>query len=596
MNGPAHGQRPSALFEAFLPGTEGRSFRFDGLERVLAATTPAAVPGVLAEVERAVAGGRHAAGFVGYEAAPGLDPALPASRRHPGWPLAWFGIFAERVPVAPGVTGVPGGCRLLAPVPVWDAARYTVAFQAVKAYIAAGDSYQVNLTFRQRFRFHGEPFALYRQLCAAQPAAFCAWLDLGNGRADASASPELFFARRGAQITMRPMKGTAARGTGAADDARRRRQLGASPKERAENLMIVDLVRNDLGRVAATGSVSVPELFAVESYPTLHQMTSTVTARLRDGVGLAEIFRALFPCGSVTGAPKRRSMAIIDELEEGTRGLYCGAIGFVSPGDEAVFNVAIRTALLDLRRGEGELGVGSGVTADAEAAAEYRECLGKAAFLAHGAEPLQLVETLRWEAGRGYALLERHLRRLEVSAAALGFDCAADTVRSALLAAAPGGGQHTVRLRLAADGTVAITTAPLASRPPAAGPATVALAAAPVDSREPLLYHKTTWRPWYDGVLDRYPGCVDVLFCNRRGEVTEGTIHNLVVERDDRLLTPPVASGLLPGTLRGELLATGVLEEAVIRREELSAAGRMWLINSVRGWRRVKLLAEGDGC
>jgi len=587
-------ERPLALFESFLPGQEGRSFRFDGLERVLAAVTPGEVLPLLAEVEQAVAAGRHAAGYVSYEAAPDLDSALTTHPRS-SLPLACFGIFAERVAVEAGTTTVPGACRLASFPSAWDAETYAQAFRRVKEYIAAGDSYQVNLTFRQRFRFTGEPFALYRQLCTAQPASFCAWLDLGNF-AVASASPELFFTRRGHEIVMRPMKGTAPRGTDEADDRQRREALAASPKEQAENLMIVDLVRNDLGRVAVTGSVHVPVLFAVESYPTLHQMTSTVTARLRDDTSLADLFRALFPCGSVTGAPKRRSMAIIRELEEEPRGLYCGALGFVSPGDEAVFSVAIRTAVLDLARGAGELGIGSGVIADAGVVAEYRECLDKAAFLTEGAEPLQLVETLPWEPGRGCLLAERHLRRLATSAADLGFRRDPDAVTRQLQSAAPqAGGRHKVRLLLAGNGDVTITTEPLVPRGTGAALARVALANKRIDSREPLLRHKTTWRPWYDGVLPQHPGCLDVLFCNERGELTEGTLHNLVVESNGRLVTPPVACGLLPGTLRQDLLARGVLVEEVIRRQELFAARRLWLINSVRGWRRVVIEPDGNG-
>jgi len=580
--------RPPALFESFLPGADGRSFRFDGLERVLVAEHPEEVPELLEAVERAVAAGRHAAGFIGYEAAPGFDPALSTHSRGL-LPLAWFGIFTERIVVEAGNTMAAGACRWSTPESFWDEETYTKAFHTVKEYIAAGDSYQVNLTFRQSFRFAGEPFTFYRRLCAAQPTAFCAWLDLGD-QAIASASPELFFARHGEEIIMRPMKGTAPRGLDESADRRHREQLVASPKERAENLMIVDLVRNDLGRFATTGSVQVPELFAVESYPTLHQMTSTVAARLGTDTGLIDIFRALFPCGSVTGAPKRRSMAIIRELEEWPRDPYCGALGFVSPGGEAVFSVAIRTAILDLTRGRGELGIGSGVTADAEAVAEYRECLDKSRFLTREAEPLRLVETLLWQGDRGYVLLDRHLERLTASAAALGFTCDPAEVCRQLRSVAPkGNGRYKVRLLLAEDGAIDVTVASLAKSGNGPTPAKVMLAAMPIDAREPLLRHKTTWRPWYDGILDQHPGCCDVLFCNTHDEVTEGTIHNLVVELDGRLLTPPVACGLLPGTLRQDLLARGILREAVIRREELLSARRLWLINSVRGWRPVLL-------
>jgi para-aminobenzoate synthetase/4-amino-4-deoxychorismate lyase len=354
--------------------------------------------------------------------------------------------------------------------------------------------------------------------------------------------------------------------------------------------MIVDLVRNDLGRVAVIGSVNVPALFAVESYPTLHQMTSTVTARLRDDVSLTDIFRAIFPCGSVTGAPKRRSMAIIRELEQTPRGPYCGALGFVSPGGEAVFSVAIRTAVLDLTRSTGTLGIGSGVTADAEADAEYRECIDKAAFLTGHAEPLRLVESLLWESERGYLLLERHLQRLAASAAELGFCCDPDKVMRHLQAAPHfTTGRYKVRLLLSDDGAVTINAVQLESRAYATAISKVGLATQRIDSREPLLHHKTTWRPWYDGMLDRHPGCCDVLFCNERDEVTEGTLHNLVMEKDGRLVTPPVTCGLLPGTLRQELLDRCILVEEVIHRPELFSARRLWLINSVRGWRGVSL-------
>ncbi len=581
---------PLALFESFLPGPQGRSFRFDSLVRILIAASPAEVLPLLAEVEQATIGGLHAAGFVSYEAAPGLDPTL--ATYPPGdLPLVWFALFRERHEVEPGTISLPTTERLLQPRPSWDAGRYAQAFATVQGYIAAGDSYQVNLTFEEHFRFSGDPFGFYRRLCAAQPAAFCAWLDLGD-HAIASASPELFFARHGDSLVMRPMKGTALRGSDPIEDQHRRRHLADSPKERAENLMIVDLVRNDLGRIATTGSVAVPKLFAVESYPTLHQMTSTVTANILPDTGVGEIFRALFPCGSVTGAPKRRSIAIIEELESRPRGVYCGAIGFVSPGDEMVFNVAIRTALLDRRHGCGTLGIGSGVTADAVASAEYRECLDKARFLTQQAESLALVETLRWEPGKGFLLLERHLRRLASSARCLDFPCDVRLLTRKLHAAV-GDQQHhcKVRLLLATDGTTTVSVDRLPVPARQSTPPQVTLATTVIDRHEPLLYHKTTWRPWYAEVLQDYPGCLDVLFCNAQDEVTEGTFHNLVVEKAGRLVTPPVACGLLPGTLREELLERGILTEEPVTRMELLSAPRLWLINSVRGWRRVVLRA-----
>jgi len=545
---------------------------------------------VLTAVEEAVMQGFHAAGFVSYEAASGINPTLPGREPVAGLPLAWFGIFRERIE-GDGYGGADwvdsfasvDGERVLSVA----ADCYTAAVAAIHAAIARGESYQVNYTLRQRFRVAGDPFALYRQLAAAQRAPFCSWLDTGDRRI-LSASPELFFARRGPDILMRPMKGTAPRAPEAAADRAVARTLQESVKERAENLMIVDLVRNDLGTIAETGSVRVESLFDGERYPTVHHLTSTVAARLKSGTTLPDLFAALFPCGSVTGAPKRRTMELIAELEPEPRGVYCGAIGFVSPGEEAVFSVAIRTLVVD-GEGQAELGLGSGITWDARAEAEYAECLAKGRFIDLSPREFRLIEALLCRDG-GYPLLDRHLARLSASADYFGFRCDLAASRAALDAAGRSlRGKHKVRLLLARDGRLGITSEPLG--PDRSSPLRVAMAEVPVDSRDCMRYHKTERREPLDDARRRHPEADEVLFVNERGELTEGSYHNLVVRLDGRLLTPALACGLLPGVLRAELLEREVIAETVLTPQDLRRADSLWLINSVRSWRFAFLVS-----
>lgn len=595
---------PTVLLESFSPDKECRSFRFDGLESVVIARTAGQVIPALQAVERAVGQGRHAAGFVAYEAASSLNSDLSALE--PGdLPLVWFGIFTQRNECIPGAKPESMGEYSISPPESGiDQTEYANAIHAIHAAISRGETYQVNYTIRQRFGFSGDPSALYRHICLNQQASFCAWIDTGSHRM-LSASPELFFSLKDGLLTMRPMKGTAPRLTSPKADRLQREQLIASPKERVENLMIVDLVRNDLARIAETGSVTVPTLFEVESYPTVHQMTSTVTARLRPGAGIIDIFRALFPCGSVTGAPKRRTMEIIRNLEQGPRGIYCGAIGYISPGSEAVFSVAIRTVVLDMAAKTGELGIGGGITWDSEAAAEYRECLDKGAFLRREPPGFSLIESLRHDRD-GYVLLERHLRRLAESAAYFGFPLNSNDLCDRLeMLGREWEGCHKVRVLLSKDGAVKLEAEPVSEpfgQPPrphpegertkndSAGPiALIALADRRVDSSNPFLYHKTTRRELYDEERRRHPGCIDVVFLNERGEVTEGSHNNIVISRAGELLTPALACGLLPGVLREELLAAGVIREAVLTPAELISSEKIWLINSVRGWRECRI-------
>jgi para-aminobenzoate synthetase/4-amino-4-deoxychorismate lyase len=588
---------------------------------VLAAQRLEAVRPLLAEAAaRVEAEGLWAVGFLAYEAAPAFDPAL-AARPAPvdGIPLLWLAMCAEpRRTAAPFASdgaapgGLPGcpkegdpGFRAGPWTPSLDDAGYRRAVASIRQAIARGDTYQVNLTYRLTAPFAGDPRGFFRHLLAAQGGRHGAYLDTGRFVV-CSASPELFFELDGRRLTARPMKGTARRGLWAADDRERAGRLHGSAKERAENLMIVDMLRNDLGRVALPGTVAVPELLAVERYPTVLQMTSTVTAE--SDAPVEEIVAALFPCASVTGAPKPSTTAIIAGLEDTPRGVYTGAVGYLAPGRRARFNVAIRTAVVDRERGEAVYGVGGGVLWDSDAAAERRECELKARVVTApprtGLRPaeFELLETLRFDPQTGWALLPEHLERLGGSAEYFGFACDPVGVerRLAELAAelrgaasssaqAPAGSEFRVRLRLARDGMVALDAEPLSAAP--AGPLRLGVAPAPVDPDDPFLYHKTTRREVYERALAARPGCDDVMLWNPAGEATESTVANLVVRADGGWATPPLAAGLLPGTARARLLAEGLLCERRLPLAGLAEA-EIWLVNSVRGWRRAELTPE----
>jgi len=389
------------------------------------------------------------------------------------------------------------------------------------------------------------------------------------------------------------MKGTAARGTTPEQDATRRAWLRGDEKSRAENLMIVDLLRNDLSRVTEIGSVRVPNLFSIETYPTVHQMTSTVSGRLRPGVGVVDLIRALFPCGSVTGAPKVRAMEIIRELEPAPRGIYTGAIGAAGPDGNAAFNVAIRTLVLG-RDGRSEMGIGSGIVHDSDAAAEFEECLLKAHFLGRPLASFELIETLRWNSADGFYLRELHLARLAASAAHFAFDYDPEGAHRTLTTCVEeleGDGPFRIRLVLDAGGRMRATATPLAP-PSTKAVYYFALSELRIDSSDDFLYHKSTRREVYEVELARLAavtGCDEVIFRNEHGELTEGSRTNLFIERAGRLLTPPVACGLLDGTLRQALFndPRTAIEESILFSDDLATADRVFLGNSVHGLMRA---------
>ncbi|HEY6089913.1 MAG TPA: aminodeoxychorismate synthase component I [Gemmatimonadaceae bacterium] len=581
------GAIPVAHFESFAEGRGwSASFR-EPLEQHAAYALDEVVP-LLRYAEAATRKGSWVTVALSYESAPAFDSALhvpPSSE----FPLAWIGVFdAPSVPDPDAILSRP--FMIAEWEPQLGRREYQDAIRSIRRYIEEGDTYQVNFTFPMRGNLSGDSWSCFRALAQSQGAAYSAYLDIGSHRI-LSFSPELFVERRGNKLVTRPMKGTLARGRWTEEDAERVAQLRASAKDRAENVMIVDLMRSDLGKVAETGSVEVSELFAVERLSRVLQMTSTISAVQRAGTSIVDILRALFPCGSVTGAPKARSMGIIQELERQPRGIYTGAIGMMSPNGDAVFSVPIRTLAVNATNSVATFGVGGAITWDSTTDGEYEECRLKAKFLTNPWTDFDLLETILLADG-SYSLLDRHLARARESAQYFGFRWNEAEVASALdeVAASHPLGRWRIRLIVARDGKPGIETRPLDE--PRAGPVAVNFAMNAVDDRDPLLFHKTTARSRYEVELARCQPCDDVIFWNSRGEVTESTIANVVVFSDGKHWTPPREAGLLAGTLRDELIAKGELSERTITKEELAAAGSFALINSVRGWMRAELVPE----
>ena len=591
--------------------------------RVLQEVWPA-----LERIRAATEAGRYGAGFIAYEAAPAFDPAFRVHQPVRDMPLLWFGIYDAPEPLEDLPPFGPEGYRLGPWQSMMSPEDYARRIAAIREAIAAGDTYQVNFTYPLTASFEGDPWALFHMLHRAQGGRHSAFVQTGS-HAVVSASPELFFTQQGDELLTRPMKGTAERGRWWQEDEACADRLKASPKERAENVMIVDLLRNDLGRVARTGSVEAGPLFEVERYETVLQMVSTIRARTA-GDPTATL-AALFPCGSITGAPKIRTMEIIKELEVGPRGVYTGTIGWMGPGRRAWFNVAIRTVQIDLTRGQAAFGVGGGVTWDSSPQGEYEECRTKARLLQKPRPEFESLETMRWEPGEGYFLLDRHLARLLESACYFRFSVDAEEVRKRLagLAGTFGNTPQRVRLLVNERGDVRLEAWPieLASGPDRfskdfsghrakkgdwlkrsgclspffaalfpgtdLAPVPVALAAEPIDSQDPFLFNKTTHRAVYERARrsrPELPEIEDVILWNERGELTESTVANLMVDLGGERWTPPRECGLLAGTMRAELIGRGQLRERIIHKDELGHAQGIWLINSVSGMRPARLV------
>jgi len=562
-------------FAAVAAGAAPLRCAFGPPRETLVAQRPEQVAPLLDAVQAAARQGRWCVGALRYEAAAAFDPALAV---HPAdGPLAWFGVHDAPLPWPEDLPA--GGAQAQ-----WDDGLARDAFDAGMAAIgraiAAGELYQLNYTAQWHGTLRGDPLALFAALRRAQPGGYAAFLDTGDEQL-LSVSPELFFDWDGSRLLARPMKGTAPRGATPEEDEAQAGRLRASAKERAENVMIVDLLRNDLSRVAEPFSVRVPRLFHLEALPTVWQMTSDVEARTRDGVTLAQVFAALLPCGSVTGAPKVQAMREIRALEPGPRGVYCGAIGVVRPGGAATFNVPIRT--VTARGDQLRCGIGSGITADATAEGEWREWRHKRAFLDRASAPFELLETLALQDG---ALRDApaHLARLARAAAHFGYPWDAARVEARLqgLAQAHLSGLWRVRLRLDAAGQV---QAEAYACEPAPSRVRLALATRPFEAADSeFVRFKTTRRAHYEAFAPKDPQVFDTLLWNPRGELTECTRGNIAVQLGGEWLTPPLACGLLDGVGRRRWLEAGRLREAVVRVEDLPRATGLAFMNSLRGW------------
>ena len=560
--------------------TQQRWLHFRVPQRVISAYRIDEVIPALKAIEKTVyKHGLYAAGFISYEASPAFDPALTV-KGNGSFPLVWFGIYGQPDQLCfPTSTKYHTG-QSFTWSPSLSRDAYQNAIDKIKRYIANGDTYQVNFTYHLTSSFSGDTWPYFIELVKSQDAPYGAFLNTEEWSV-CSASPELFFHLDGTDLISRPMKGTAPRGLMFQDDIKQAEWLYHSEKNRAENVMIVDMVRNDIGRIAHTGGIEVNDLFAVEKYPTVWQMTSTVRAKTK--AGLCDILGSLFPPASITGAPKIRTMQIIEELETTPRRIYTGSIGFISPHRKAQFNVAIRTVLIDKIKEKAEYGVGGGIVWDSTDTIEFNECQTKARILTTRMPDFSLLETILWMPEDGYYLLRHHLARLRESAAYFSFSADIGDIRDRLFSLIPSFSNtaHKIRLLLAKDGCIVCQSEAL-RHSASTHRQRVCLAPLPIDSSNPFLYHKTTNRGMYDQVLAACPGYDDVILWNEKCEVTESCIANIVVELDGELYTPPVRCGLLAGTFRAHMLEQGKIRERVISMEDLVRSPHIYLVNSVR--------------
>ncbi len=541
----------------------------------------------LKAIEAAYKAGNYLAGYFTYEMGAIFEPKLrPLLQTHNG-PLLQFGVFETVSDQAPTELLYNAETPQIALKAAWTLAAYSRKFSRLMDYIKAGDAYQVNLTFPLNGNYEGNAAELYAALRHRQKGRYGGVISLGGGPDIISLSPELFFRKSSQDMVMRPMKGTRSRINDRAADQKARENMRADLKSRAENLMIVDLLRNDLSRISETGSVEVPELFALETYPTLHQMTSRVTSQLRNGVNFEDIFSALYPCGSVTGAPKIRAMEIINELEDGPRGTYCGSMGYIDPDGQSCFNVAIRTLCLENKRLI--YGVGSGVVLDSDSADEYEECLLKADVLS--APPAQLIETLKWDPDKGFVRLAAHRHRLETSAKDLKYPFSAAKFDAIIASLKLSQTAQRVRLSLSPSGIFNLTQSPLAP----IGALKIAISRHHHSKKVQHSKHKISQRDFYDGERERLQnlhGADEVLFLTQSGELSEGSFTSLFIERDGVLLTPPLSSRALPGILRAELIAQNSAVATKLTVKDLQEAKKILMGNSLRGLMEGTLISD----
>lgn len=602
-----------------------RSFLFSRPADVIKVTNGRGIMTALEKIEKFTDNGYYAAGYITYEAGLFFEETLSADI-NPDFamakfgikfvfPLLWFGIYEEplifnhktsefegnikhldltkkefRFDKSNLYLHNGGGYEITNPKFSLEGKPYSQSIEKIKKHIEKGDTYQVNFTFKHKFDFRGSTEKLFLDLSSKQPVPYGSFIK-HDSLEILSFSPELFFRKDGSELTVKPMKGTASRGFNITDDDLKSFALSNSPKNKAENIMIVDLLRSDLGRISKTGSVKPLKLFEIEKHKTLFQMTSTIKSRLKKGLGLTEIFANLFPSGSVTGAPKIRTMRIIEELEKEPRGIYTGAIGFISPKKNCAFNVAIRTVIIDKKLKKGEMGIGSGIVYDSEASSEYSECKLKADFLVKKEMGFSLIETMLWQ--NGISLLPLHLRRLGASAEYFGFPFDRKKILKTLKGETrcfEKGKNYKLRLLLNAKGEIKIESSIL--KPRETKPLKVILSTKKVNSQNPFVYHKTTNRKLYN---EEYSKCVkkgldEIIFTNEKNQITEGAISNIIIKKNGDFYTPPVSCGLLNGVYRQFLFGKISLKEKILYKKDLLTADEIYLTNAVRIMRPANLI------
>ncbi|MFP4687845.1 MAG: chorismate-binding protein [bacterium] len=565
----------------------GKGFAEDPLffvepQRAVEARSAGEIMPALQKVEQLSRDGYYCAGFISYEAGPAL---LGINYKTDNFPFLWFGVYEapKKIKIEPSQLPPAAGLELESEL---DFENYCRGFSEIKKQIKAGNTYQINYTFRTSFETEMAPTKLFTALYHRHPVPYAAYISARNYEI-LSMSPELFLRRRGDRLITRPMKGTAPRSDDYETDRIRRTGLLRSEKERAENLMIVDLMRNDLGKLAKIGSVEVPELFTVEQYKTVYQMVSAVEARIAD-CGLPQIIRAMFPSGSITGAPKRSSIEIIDRVEKTPRRIYTGAVGLVEPGADFCFNIAIRTALFDNKTETGELGIGGGIVSDGIVEDEWREAWLKSKFISDLNFGFSLLETMRYCPRRGIELLPLHLKRLQRSAAYFSIPVDIDKLRRQLTEKLKQRTEAaTVRLLAGEGGDFKIEVKDLPPRP-----AAIKIKLAPrhvSDQHKKYFKHKTTYRSFYNKYRRKAAqnGCFEYVFYDEDGYISEGTISNVYIKKGNDLLTPPLSENILPGVMRQELLRRGAARPARIHRKQIKSACEVYLSNALRGLLKV---------
>jgi len=577
---------PYCLLQTLSSDKENKkSFLFTDFEKILTFSKKDNLNSFFKKIENLLRKGFWLCGYFSYEFGYFLEPALQHLIKEPKKPLVWLGVCRQPINIKEKDFSFKSRQKpeytIKNAKPSISRKEYNEKIKRIKYYLKEGLTYQVNYTFKVDFGFKGNAFSFYRDLARVQPTAYSAFIDTKSEKI-ISVSPELFFRIEKDTMWSRPMKGTIERGKSSQEDLRAKEVLAKDLKTRAENVMIVDLLRNDLGRVAR--KVWVPDLFSIEKHRTLYQMTSTVKSQLRKDIELKDIFLSLFPCGSVTGAPKIKTMEIIEEIEKQKRNIYTGAIGYISPDRKACFNVAIRT--ICLRGKKGDLGIGGGIVYDSKPKAEYDEAILKAKFFLKKFPKIKLIESIRLK-DKKYWLLNLHLKRLKSSAEYFSIPINISKIKTALSEQIVKGFLK-VRVVVDTEGGFNIERIPLDKLKK---PVKVKISKRKVNPRNSFLYHKTTKRGFYDKERGKAKsqGFFDVLFTNKKGELTEGAISNIFILKNKKLYTPKLECGLLVGVLRESLLESKRAEEKVLHLKDLKEADRVYIGNSVRGLIEAKL-------